>query len=42
MVASTSYGCLNPGNVQGQVGWSFEQFGVVAVVPAHGGRVEIM
>jgi len=29
-----------PGSVQGQVGWSFEQPGLVEGVPAHGGGVE--
>jgi len=29
-------GCPFPGSVQGQVGWGFEQAGVVEGVPAHG------
>jgi len=29
-------GCLIPGCVQGQAGWSFEQPGAVKDVPVHG------
>ena len=35
-VAQRSCGCLLPGSVQGQVGWSSEQRGLVEDVPAHG------
>jgi len=35
-VAQRSCGCPLPGSVQGQVGWGFEQPGVVEDVPAHG------
>jgi len=35
-VAQRSCGCPLPGSVQGQVGWSSEQRGVVEGVPAHG------
>jgi len=35
-VAQRSCGCPLPGNVQGQVGWGFEQPGLVEGVPAHG------
>jgi len=35
-VAQRSYGCPLPGSVQGQVGWGFEQPGLVEDVPAHG------
>ena len=35
-VARRSCGCPLPGNVQGQVGWSSEQPGLVEDVPAHG------
>ena len=35
-VAQRSCGCLLPGSVQGQVGWSSEQPGLVEDVPAHG------
>jgi len=34
-VAQRSCGCPLPGSVQGQVGWSFEQPGLVEDVPAH-------
>jgi len=34
-VAQRSCGCPLPGSVQGQVGWGFEQPGLVAGVPAH-------
>jgi len=34
--AQRSCGCPLPGSVQGQVGWSFEQPGLVEGVPAHG------
>jgi len=32
-------GCSLPGSVQGQVGWAFEQPGLVKDVPAHFRRV---
>jgi len=35
-VAQRSCGCPLPGSVQGQVGWSSEQPGLVEGVPAHG------
>jgi len=35
-VAQRSCGCPLPGSVQGQVGWGFEQPGLVQGVPAHG------
>jgi len=35
-IAQRSCGCLLPGSVQGQVGWGFEQPGVVEGVPVHG------
>jgi len=35
-VAQRSCGCPLPGSVQGQVGWSSEQPGLVEDVPAHG------
>ena len=35
-VAQRSGGCPIPGSVQGQVGWGFEQPGLVEGVPAHG------
>ena len=35
-VAQRSCGCPLPGSVQGQVGWSSEQRGLVEDVPAHG------
>jgi len=34
-----SCGCPLPGSVQGQVGWGFEQSGLVEGVPAHGREV---
>jgi len=34
--AQRSCGCLLPHSVQGQVGWSSEQPGLVEGVPAHG------
>jgi len=34
--AQRSCGCSLPGRVQGQVGWSSEQPGLVENVPAHG------
>jgi len=34
-VAQGSCGCPLPGSVQGQVGWGFEQLGLVKCVPAH-------
>ena len=34
-VAQRSCGCPLPGSVQGQVGWGFDQPGVVEGVPAH-------
>ena len=37
--AQRSCGCPLPGSVQGQVGWSSEQPGLVEDVPAHGGGV---
>jgi len=36
LVAQRSCGCPLPGSVQGQVGWGFEQPGLVEDVPAHG------
>jgi len=38
-VAQRSCGCPLPGGVQGEVGWSCEQPGLVEGVPAHGGGV---
>ena len=35
-VAQRSCGCPIPGSVQGQVGWGFEEPGLVEGVPAHG------
>ena len=35
-VAQRSCGCPLPASVQGQVGWSSEQPGLVEDVPAHG------
>ena len=35
-VAQRGCGCPIPGSVQGQVGWGFEQAGLVEGVPAHG------
>jgi len=35
-VSQRSCGCSLPGNVQGQLGWGFEQPGLVEDVPAHG------
>ena len=35
-VARRGCGCPIPGSVQGQVGWGFEQAGLVEGVPAHG------
>jgi len=35
-VAQRSCGCLLPGSVQDQVGWSSEQPGLVQDVPDHG------
>jgi len=35
-VAQRSCGCPLPGSVQGQVGWGFEQPGLVGDVPTHG------
>ena len=35
-VAQRGCGCPIPGRVQGQVGWVFEQPGLVEGVPAHG------
>jgi len=35
-VAQTSCGCSLPGSVQGQVGWGFEEPGLVEGVPAYG------
>jgi len=35
-VAQRSCGCALPGSVQGQVGWGFEQPGLVEGVPALG------
>jgi len=37
--AQRSCGCPLPRSVQGQVGWGFEQPGLVKGVPAHGRRV---
>jgi len=39
-VAQRSCGCPLPGSVQGQVGWSSEQPGLVEAVPAHGRGLE--
>ena len=38
-VAQRSCGCPIPGNIQGQVGWGFEQPDLVEDVPAHSRRV---
>jgi len=38
-VAQRSCGCPLPGSVQGQVGWGFQQPGLVEGVPAHGSAV---
>ena len=38
-VAQRGCGCPIPGSVQGQVGWGFEQPGLVEGVPAHGSGV---
>jgi len=38
-VAQRSCGCPIPGNVQGQVGWGFEQPGLMEGVPTHGRTV---
>jgi len=35
-VAQRICGCPFPGSVQGQVGWGFEQPGLLEGVPAHG------
>jgi len=35
-VAQRSCGCLIPGSVQGQVGWGFDQPGLVEGMLAHG------
>ena len=35
-VAQRGCGCPIPGRVPGQVGWGFEQPGLVEGVPAHG------
>ena len=35
-VSQRGCGCPLPGSVQGQVGWGFEQPGLVEGVPAHG------
>jgi len=35
-VSQRSCGCPLPGSVQGQVGWSSKQPGLVEGVPAHG------
>ena len=35
-VAQRSCGCPIPGSVQGEVGWGFEQAGLVEGVPVHG------
>ena len=37
--AQRSCGCPRPGSVQGQVGWGFEQPGLVEGVPGHGSWV---
>jgi len=39
-LAQRSCGCPLPGSVQGQVGWSSEQPGLVDYVPAHGRGLE--
>jgi len=39
-VVQRSCGCPLPGSVQGQVGWGFEQPGLVEGVPAHGRGLE--
>ena len=38
-VAQRSCGCPLPSSAEGQVGWGFEQPGLVKGVPAHGSRV---
>lgn len=38
-VAQSTCGCPIPGNIQTQVGWSFEQASVVQGVPARGRRI---
>ena len=40
-VAQRSCVCLLPGSVQGQVGWGFEQLGLVRGFPAHDRGVEL-
>jgi len=40
-VAQRSCGCPLPGSVQGQVGWGFEQPGLVEGVHVHGRGVGI-
>ena len=39
-VAQRNCGCPLPGSAQGQVGWAFEQPGLVEGVPAHGRGLE--
>ena len=41
LVAQRGGGCPVPGNVQGQVGWSSEQPGLVETVPTHGRGLEL-
>lgn len=41
-VVQKSCECPIPGNVQGQIQWRSEQFGLVKNVPAHGSMVENM
>ena len=38
-VAQRGCGCPLPGSVQDQVGWGFEQPGLVEGIPAHGSGV---
>ena len=40
-VAQRICACRLPGSAQGQVGWGFEQLGVVEGVPAHSRGVEL-
>ena len=39
LILMVGNGCPIPGSVQGQVGWGFEQPGLVEDVPAHGREV---
>ena len=38
-VSRRSCSCPIPGSIQGEVGWGFEQAGLVEGVPAHGREV---